>query len=60
MSVFNGEATRTIGGGGDGLGDIAVRSLSIDGGDGEISINSLGKCNGDKMRGFLSSLTGLL
>jgi hypothetical protein len=64
ISVFdevrNGDATRTIGGGGDGVNDIAVRSLSIDGGDGEISINSFGECNGDNARVFFSSLTGFV
>ncbi len=58
--TVNGDAIRTIGGGGDGLNDILVRSLSIDGGDGEISTNSFGECNGDKIRGFFSSFIGFI
>ncbi len=58
--VLNGDAIRTIGGGGDGLNDVVRRSFSIDGGEGEISTNSVGECSGDKRRGFFSSLIGLI
>jgi hypothetical protein len=57
---FNGGAIRTIGGGGDGLDDIVIHSLWIDGGEGEISTNSFGECNGDKIRDFFSSLIGFV
>jgi len=56
----NGDAIRTIGGGGDGLNDAIGRSLSIDGGDGEISTNSFGEFNGDKIRVFFSSFIGFV
>jgi len=50
-----------MGGGGDGLKDLLGRSLSIDGGEGDISTNSVGECNGDKIRdGFFSSLIGFV
>ncbi len=50
-----------MGGGGDGLRDVLGRSLSIDGGEGDISTNSVGECNGDKIRGgFFSSLIGFV
>lgn len=57
----NGDAIRTTGGGGDGLNETTVGSLSIDGGDGDMSINSLGECIGDGTRrtGFFSSFVEL-
>ncbi len=56
----NGDAIRTIGGGGDGLNDVVGRSLSIDGGDGEISINSFGEFIGYKIRVCFSSFIGFV